>query len=188
MPKEMKEQLTSVDAYVSMAIGLAVVLLIGALVINYFNRAPKNTQVAPEEQKAAEQPSPTRATAASSNTHVVKTGETLWSICEEYYKNGYKWTEVAKANGLSDPNLIKTGMSLAMPELKPVAESKPEGQISAASTDSPAEKTYTVVKGDNLWSIAVKQYGNGYKWTDIARANNLTHPGTIHAGNVLTLP
>jgi nucleoid-associated protein YgaU len=48
--------------------------------------------------------------------------------------------------------------------------------------------SYTVMHGDNLWSIAIKAYGNGYKWTQIAKANKLTHPGTIHAGNVLQIP
>lgn len=48
--------------------------------------------------------------------------------------------------------------------------------------------TYTVQHGDSLWKIAVTQYGNGYKWIDIARANNLVNPDVIHSGNVLVLP
>ena len=52
----------------------------------------------------------------------------------------------------------------------------------------PASNQYTVQHGDSLWKIAVAQYNNGYKWVDIARANNLDNPDIIHAGNVLTLP
>lgn len=48
--------------------------------------------------------------------------------------------------------------------------------------------TYTVVRGDNLSKIAQKFYGDGGKWTEIAKANNLAKPSVIHAGNVFIIP
>lgn len=48
--------------------------------------------------------------------------------------------------------------------------------------------SYTVVKGDSLWKIAERAYGDGYKWVEIARANNLINPDLIHAGNVFVIP
>ncbi len=57
------------------------------------------------------------------------------------------------------------------------------------STQNPISGSeYTVSKGDSLWTIAVRAYGNGYKWSEIAKANKLSHPGVIHAGNVLQIP
>jgi len=50
------------------------------------------------------------------------------------------------------------------------------------------KKTYTVVAGDNLWTIAEKVYNSGYNWVDIAQANNLAEPGDIHVGDTLVLP
>lgn len=47
---------------------------------------------------------------------------------------------------------------------------------------------YTVVSGDNLWTIAERAYADGYKWTEIAKANNLVNPDIIHPGNKLRLP
>lgn len=35
-------------------------------------------------------------------------------------------------------------------------------------------KTYILQPGEGLWDVAVKFYGDGFKWTEIARANNLT--------------
>lgn len=39
---------------------------------------------------------------------------------------------------------------------------------------SPANQTYTLGEGEGLWDVAVKFYGDGYRWVDIAKANNLT--------------
>ena len=51
-----------------------------------------------------------------------------------------------------------------------------------------AGDSYTVVKGDNLWNIAVRAYGDGFRWTEIAEANNLVNPSIIHRGNVFVIP
>lgn len=136
---------------------------------------------------------PTKAMAqsqTSSGKYIVTAGESLWSIAEKTYNDGYKWTEIAKANNLSNPNVIESNQALLLPKLdtKAIAQdtSKNDNQMNAPNTQTPA--TYTVVKGDDLWDIAVKVYNDGYKWTEIAKANNLVHPNTIHSGNVLTIP
>lgn len=52
-------------------------------------------------------------------------------------------------------------------------------------------KTYTVKKGDCLWNIAKKFYGNGAKYTTIYNANKSiigSNPNVIKAGQVLTIP
>ncbi|MBP9687709.1 LysM peptidoglycan-binding domain-containing protein [Candidatus Woesebacteria bacterium] len=49
-------------------------------------------------------------------------------------------------------------------------------------------ESYTIMHGDSLWKIAERAYGDGHAWVKIAKANKLSHPGTIHTGNVLTLP
>jgi LysM repeat protein len=63
-----------------------------------------------------------------------------------------------------------------------------------ATTNSPAPasaQTYTVVKGDCLWNIAKKFYGNGSKYTVIYNANKGViggNPNLIYPGQVLTIP
>jgi 5'-nucleotidase/UDP-sugar diphosphatase len=47
---------------------------------------------------------------------------------------------------------------------------------------------YTVVKGDSLWKIAESTYGDGERWTEIAKANSLRHPNLIQVGAELELP
>jgi nucleoid-associated protein YgaU len=56
------------------------------------------------------------------------------------------------------------------------------------STPRPAQRTYTVRAGDTLWSIAVKVFGDGERWTELAKLNNLTWPRKqLPAGKVLKL-
>jgi len=60
-------------------------------------------------------------------------------------------------------------------------------------TNSPAPKkntTYTVKKGDCLWNIAKKLYGNGAMYTKIYDANKdkITNPNLIYPDQVLTIP
>ncbi len=58
---------------------------------------------------------------------------------------------------------------------------------------SPAPKqntTYTVKKGDCLWNIAKKFYGNGAKYTKIYEANKdkIRNPNLIYPGQVFVIP
>jgi len=59
----------------------------------------------------------------------------------------------------------------------------------AATAAKPAGPTkYKVLKGDSLWKIAEATYGNGEKWTEIAKLNALRHPNVIQVGAELELP
>ncbi len=65
-------------------------------------------------------------------------------------------------------------------------------QINTGASTSYEEEshvaTYQVVKGDTLWSIAIKVYGDGYRWPEIAKANKLQNPNLIHSGNIFVIP
>jgi 5'-nucleotidase len=52
----------------------------------------------------------------------------------------------------------------------------------------PVSRTYTVRKGDTLWSIAQREYGNGQKWKDISAANPSVDPKKMLIGQQITLP
>lgn len=182
MFKDLQKRFTSTDSYISLVLGIAVVLVIGVLVYNFIQsrgvQPPKGEVTTTDEEKMA--------TGAPGGTHTVAAGETLWSISEKYYKTGYNWVDLVTANNLPNADAIEEGQKLVIPTVTPIM---PQGQDgSGASAKEPESKTYTVVHGDTLWKIAVEKYGNGYKWSEIARANALTNPDLIHAGNVLALP
>ena len=52
----------------------------------------------------------------------------------------------------------------------------------------PAADSYTVVKGDSLWAICKKFYGDGSLAYKLATVNGIKNPNLIYPGQVLTLP
>ncbi len=181
MWKTLVKKFDSTDSIVSLILGLAVVLVIGMTIVNYVK---SRTQSAATTQKAAEQ---TNGSTSLPAKHTVAAGESLWTISTTYYKSGYNWVDIRDANNVGNPDLIEAGTTLTIPDVAPKGVATPA--ISAASiTDKAKDASYTVVAGDDLWNIALKEYSNGYRWVDIASANKLENPGIIHPGNVLVMP
>jgi len=54
--------------------------------------------------------------------------------------------------------------------------------------DQAAAKSYTVVRGDTLWSIAEEAYGSGYNAYDLAKLNKIADADVLNEGTVLSLP
>ncbi len=69
--------------------------------------------------------------------------------------------------------------------------SKVESTVEVADAAGAKEPVFhTVKKGDTLWAISAKQYGNGSKYKAIFEANKpmLSHPDKIYPGQVLRIP
>ncbi len=47
--------------------------------------------------------------------HLVRKGETLFSIARNYYGQGRRWRRIARANGIGDPSQIRIGARLEIP-------------------------------------------------------------------------
>lgn len=58
----------------------------------------------------------------------------------------------------------------------------------AAITKKENFRKYTIESGDYLWTIAEKMYGDGYAWTKIAAANNLSENDILVEGNTIIIP
>lgn len=185
------------ESYTSLILGAVVVLVVGILFFA-FARGSRNNQTSSTRETPATTATVTPKDSQTSSTYTVKPGDDLWTISENVYKDGYRWTEIAKLNKLENPGIIHAGNKLMMPN-EQKNDSSTKSTLSTAKPSSTVQKdssinssitanTYTVVRGDNLWNIAVRAYGDGYKWVDIARENKLANPHLIHAGNVFKIP
>ncbi len=63
-----------------------------------------------------------------------------------------------------------------------------EDLTAVGSSNNSTGKYYTVVRGDTLWGIAKRFYGNGSRYPEIAKANNISNPDLIHVGQRLLIP
>jgi len=176
------------ESYVSLLIGVIVVIVIAGLGI-FFVRSQKITQTSSTQFNPSLQIQEDKNVKKDNNqkTYTVKPGENLWSISENFYKSGYNWVDIAKANNLENPGIIFTGNKLTIPkiETKTITVSIQQKQ---ETNKSIAGNSYTIEKGDSIWDIAVRAYGDGYSWTRIAQANSLENPDLIFSGNVLKIP
>ena len=180
--KSFLKNLKKSEQTINTILGALVVIIIGVLIFNYLHSRSANN---PESNlSVSEEQQGNQSLKELPQVHQVKTGERLWDIAIQYYGSGYNWVDIAKENNLANPNKILVGQELVIPKTevrKPVVVAAKFGEPITGST-------YTVVKGDHLWGIAVRAYGDGYKWTEITKANSLINPNIIHPGNVLTLP
>lgn len=185
------------ESYVSMALGAIVVLVIGVLIFNYFSKINKTSN---EQGKISEgvqtTASPTPASKATSSenlvtlsntsseqSYTVAAGDSLWKISEKFYGTGFNWKLIASANNLVNPRVIHSGNTLRIPDAS-TAKLPATGIVTASITGT----TYVVAKGDTLWNIAVRSYGDGFAWDKISKANNNVDPRSLKIGMSLNIP
>lgn len=83
-----------------------------------------------------------------------------------------------------------TGLTLSLREykFKSALAALAGGSAPPVRTDErPPQKTYTVLKGDTLWEIACRYYGDGTKWKTLAEKNGVADPRKLPVGKVLEL-
>lgn len=103
----------------------------------------------------------------------------------ENAKNGFDFTVKFNLKQWRDYGTRTVNIQLAAS--KPKAAATPRRSAAAPSS----AQSYTVVKGDCLWNIAKKFYGDGSKYTVIYNANRSViggNPNLIYPGQVLTIP
>lgn len=192
-------QLNLTESFTSLFLG-ALVVLVGTFLVFAFakNRAQTtydkiNTAISTYREPQKEIQTAGKQTA---KTYEVKSGENLWTISEKVYGSGYNWVDLAKANNLSNPGVIFAGNKLVVPVVQKITvatvpaegEARQGRQSTQNNSPSISGTNYKIVKGDSLWDISVRKYGDGYKWPEIAKANNLSNPDLIYPNAVLKLP
>ncbi len=158
------------ESTISMVLGVIVVIISGGLIIKFVKQDKGSI---PQELLNG-----SNSIESTSKIHKVAKGENLWNIAVKYYGDGFKWVDIATENKIENASVIEMGQDLVIPNVESDAD----------NLDPIASDTYEIVKGDTLWSIAVRAYGDGYQWSKIAKENNLSHPNIIHSGNILQIP
>ena len=188
---------------ISTLMGAVVIVVIAGLIFNYFRTANLKTWqgVLLNEQETAT----TDIGEEGSNNKLIATykvvkGDDLWHISEKYYKSGYNYVDIMSENKISGKGVITAGMELRIPKVEPkkitVLELKKEialsdkGDVVKSNSSAIEVGEYMTQAGDSYWKIAVRAYGDGYKWTKIYWANKrlFADPDMIFTGVKITIP
>ncbi len=174
------------ESYTNLILGAVVVIAIGIGFLIFIRDNRQETSSTTTEENEIEEEKDKN----TSSTYTVKAGDSLWSISEEKYKTGYNWTEIAKVNNLENPSIIEVGDKLKLPNEAETTKPTPSPTISekVLLNGEITENKYTIKEGDNLWNIAVRAYGNGYRYVEIASANKIANPNLIYPKVVLIIP
>lgn len=184
----------STEEVVSMFLGLVIVVVVVGLVFNFIQRRKGDITLPGVSNNIDlnEVNSKETVNNTESKTYTVVKGDSLWKIAVKEYNDGFEWKEIAKVNNLNNPSVLLVGQKLIMPESKVVAAKPTEvvKPVSSVEVNQIQSGEYTIVRGDSLWKIAVRAYGDGYQWTKIWESNKVLigNPDIIHAGNKLVIP
>ncbi len=158
-------------------------------------RAPEQIPLTPAKSPKPEPAKGAPAPLPKPRYHVVQRGETLSEISRSYYGTVTRWRDILEANKdvVPDERLLRPGVKLTIPpagesEVASAAAGRPA--LSSTASASASKRTYTVQKGDTLYRIAEKFYGDGSRWKDIQQANSAQVPEArrLRPGMVLAIP
>lgn len=175
------------EEVVSMFLGLVVVVVAVGLIFTYFQRKRGEITV-PGVSQTTNKPTETVVKNESGEIiYTVKKSDSLWKIAEVNYGSGYNWVDISKSNKLRNSEKLLVGQKLILPKVE-------KRTVKIVAVKQNLEKievgTYKVVKGDSLWKIAVRAYGDGYQWVQIWKSNKVKFrdPNKLEIGMELILP
>lgn len=178
--------------------------------ISNINSQPNTTNQSENNEVYAAQPENLSTENKSEDVYVVKSNDNLASIAKKFYgeQEGNRIVnikKIAEHNKLKSADHIYKGQKLKIPPLEKIMQS---GEFVRVENFNPSsnskirtitpipqlstqvvQKTYTVVKGDTLWSISEKYLGSGKRLSEILSLNSqLTSDGQLEVGEVILLP
>lgn len=195
------------ESEISSILGMLVVAALAVFIFLFIKKFMPKPSISPVAETTEQEDLLKKEETGS--TYTVKKNQGLSQIAQEVYKDGRMWKKIADANNLKPPYNLEKGQVLKLPDAAAKTEAKAAVAVPATTaipapkkeskavtvnptqTVTPQGESYAVVKGDSLWKIAQAQYGNGYAWVKIYRANKKLigkNPGLIHVGTELVLP
>ncbi len=139
-------------------------------------------------------------TVAKERTHKLVKGEYPETLAKKYYGKAALGAKLAAYNHI-DPKKLKVGQELKIPDLAlldPNSAPSPANEPSAvvvapplvgggnspvvALESTPKFGKVTIGKRDTLFAISKRVYGDGSRWEEIAKLNNLGSGKTLRPG------
>lgn len=125
------------QSYLNLILGGLIIVVLAVLVYNYFNRPSSNL----EDTQITEPPAQVGDVLKENlpGEYTIKEGDTLFTIAQKYYDDGYKYTDIVKANNMQNENAIEVGQKIIIPapadaSASPMASAAPEASVAASAS------------------------------------------------------
>lgn len=130
------------QSYLNLILGGLIVIVVGILVFNYFNKPSGN--VGPSDTTGNTDEIGDVSKENLPGNYTVKAADTLFSIAQNYYGDGNKYPQIMKANQLTNENLISEGQTLIIPKPdEELAQTQPSASPSSPDVTSQPEASQT---------------------------------------------
>ncbi|MFV0664115.1 CHAT domain-containing protein [Denitromonas sp.] len=117
--------------------------------------------------------------------YTVRRGDTLWDIARRLTGDSRHWPRLlATHNDMIELGLV-TGERIDHPDRLRIGQVL---WVPLSPTTGTNALDYHVSRGESLWRIAARVYGDPQYWRWIAQVNGLSEPDRIAPGQVLVLP
>ncbi len=184
-----QSELKTPGSYFNLIIGLLIVLIAGVLVMNYFKNSASD--LGPAQQITNNQTTPPDVKPDSlPGKYTVKDGDTLFTIADKYYQDGYQYGYLVVENKLDNPNIITIGQVLTIPVIKTptIAGGTGGAENQTIWGEKITTDSYVVIQDDWLSKIAGRAYGDPMQFDKLTKANNIANPDLIEPGTTLKIP
>lgn len=188
------------DSLISLGLGALVVVISGILLYNFFSNTSQDLlkdistsmQTSREEEQLA---NPSFAPA-----EIVPTDTPIPLAQIQTEGQGELVVPVVSASAVPSVLPSQEAVAAASPIVNTspttqVVENSPEPKQAETVTnemtstfEGTVSDSYTVQAGDSLWKIAERFYGDGFKWREIAKANDISNPSKLEKGLALNVP
>ena len=121
----------------------------------------------------------------------VRANESLSSICGREYGDQLLASALAKYNGISDPNMIRRGWRLRLPDVSVLSGNSNRTAPPRLSASDPRYARYTVKPGESLSGIATRLLKSTERWRELYDLNRDVIPGepsSVRAGVTIKVP
>jgi len=143
----------------------------------YFPKSAKSTK----KQKIAK----TKKTGTKKKgkvSYTIAKGDTLFIIARKHHTTT---KELREANGMERNALIRVGQVITVPTNTYFPDKQSKGKKVAAKAPKKGKVSYTIAKGDTLFTIARKHHTTT---KELREANGMERNALIRVGQVLTVP
>lgn len=108
-----------------------------------------------------------------------------------FYITDFSYTVELRSPFTNEPTRAQVSLTFTKANkdtIKTGPVSKAPAPVKKPSTANKTLRKHKVVKGDTLSHLALRYYGNAYKWPKIADYNKIKNPRLLRIGTILTIP